>query len=74
MAKNFDYRCPECGARDVCVDAASKWNLLHQRWEHATEHDVVTCQKCGHEGGIDTFEIAFIDTFIDTFEITFEGT
>ncbi|NLF98728.1 MAG: hypothetical protein GX565_01105 [Lentisphaerae bacterium] len=45
----IDYRCPECGSRDVAVDAAAKWNVNRQDWELTCVQDCIACQECGYE-------------------------
>lgn len=49
LKTRIDYRCPDCGSRDVAADAAARWNFDRQEWELACTHDCITCQDCGHE-------------------------
>jgi predicted RNA-binding Zn-ribbon protein involved in translation (DUF1610 family) len=51
-AKKVDYRCPNCGSRDICSDAAARWNVQRQVWELCDIHDNMACQECGVDGNI----------------------
>lgn len=55
--ERIDYRCPECGSRQVAVDACAKWDAVEQTWKLAGTHDIMTCNGCAHEGYVWKFLI-----------------
>lgn len=49
MAKKIDYRCEECGSKDVRRDAWAEWDTKTQEWVLASTFDDAHCEKCGGE-------------------------
>lgn len=52
-----DFRCPQCGSRNVVSDATAQWNVNSQSWELCGTYDCTTCQDCDYDAD-SGFELA----------------
>ncbi len=49
MTGKKDYRCPECGSRELVSDAYARWDFGSQTWELSSTYDPLICDECGEE-------------------------
>lgn len=44
--KRHKFQCPDCGSKNVFVEACVRWDENNQDWELDTVHDIATCNDC----------------------------
>ena len=43
-----DYKCPQCGGKDLTATSYDLWNPDKREWIDG-DHSYYTCQTCGYE-------------------------